>query len=470
MDLPAVRLSDADVLTLRHLCEGTLIEGGTGAGKTSGSGRLFSDAFLKLGLGGVVFTVKPGETGEWVARAKAAGREADLILFGPDHPPEFNPLLHEATRKGRGGGLVENVVALLAQLDEISDPGADATGDAYFRAAGRDCLRMVLGLLLLADAPLTIGHLYQVLATAPVTPGQAGNAEWMRRRFTGQLLEEAARRVSPDTEVLLGRVENYFLVRFPGFPDKTRACIVESLLAKLSVLSSGPLERLFGRGMTWTPAETYRGRITVIDMPVLEYGEAGRLAACLLKTAFMRDVQRREVRADTRPVFIWIDEYQYVMTSHDQMFLTTARSSRCATVFLTQNNQNLFAALGGGPGATPAAYSLLGNLRTKVMHAQEEVGTAEYFSTLVGFEYTPVPGWSVPTGPESRGPSGQGATASMSMQRIYRLDPVGLQGLKTGGPEFDYQVEGYVFRGGQLFSNRKNHLLVTVDQRRGEAV
>ena len=41
-----------DVWRIRDACEGTMIFGGTGSGKTSGSGRTLATSFLAAGFGG----------------------------------------------------------------------------------------------------------------------------------------------------------------------------------------------------------------------------------------------------------------------------------------------------------------------------------------------------------------------------------------------------------------------------------
>lgn len=472
LDEPLLRLSDRDYLTARHAVEGLLAVGSTGSGKTSGFGRAVGDAVLGRGWGGVVLCVKPGEAAEWTARVRAAGRGADLVLFGPDHPAEFNPLRREVELAGPGGDATEQVVGLLAQLDELTDPGA-AKGheDAFFRAASRDCLRSVVGLLVLAGEPVTVANLYDVIATAPTDPRVAARPDLLEQRYTGQLLRAAGGRATDDTLTRFRRVQTYFLHRYPGFPDKTRAGVVEGLVARLSALSSGPLERLFGRGMTWTPDAVYAGAVTVVDCPALRYGEAGRLTTCLFKCAFTRDVQRRTVGPDTPPVFLWCDEFQYVLTSSDVMYLTTARSARCATVVITQNVSTLTAVLGGDGAAEAFVHSLLGNLRTKVFHAVEEPRTCEYLANLVGHEFAPVPSWTVPTGGEGdRDRAGAVPTATAGLQRVYRLEPTAVQGLKTGGPANGHRVEAVVFRGGQPFADGKTYLKVAFDQRTGGVV
>jgi microcystin-dependent protein len=460
-----------EYLTHRDLCAGTLILGATGSGKSSGSGAAIRRAMLRSGIGGLVLTAKD-DFAEWNSDIQAAGRQDDLIVIGPDHDRSFNPLEYERTRQGRGSGSTECIVSLFDELEAIKDPGAGKNGgDAFFRQAARDLARQAVQLLVLAGFPITVGHLYDLLAAAPASLAQAQDPKWLKTNRMAMLIDAAESAVKPETATALQRVRDYFLTRYAGLADRTRSSIAEGLITKLSVLSSGPLETLFGGDTNWTPEEVYRGKITIVDAPILKFGELGRMVNVLLKAAFMRDVQRREIMPDTKPCFIFADEYQYHMTPGDQLFLTTARSSKTQTVLLTQNVNNLYAALGGGLEAQPVVSSLLGNLRNKIIHSVDDKETVEYLSDLFGHEVTLLTGMSVPTGSQAeRTEAGQLTSANLTPQRMFRVEPSAFQTLKTGSPANDFLVEGVVYRGGQKFSNNKTYIKVAFDQRTGRAV
>ena len=55
--------------------------------------------------GGLVLTAKAEETQNWIAYAKACGREKDLIIFNADSGHSFDPLAlrMDAPGPGRGG-------------------------------------------------------------------------------------------------------------------------------------------------------------------------------------------------------------------------------------------------------------------------------------------------------------------------------------------------------------------------------
>ena len=90
LDQRLLSFSPTDHWTLRDACQGTQIMGGTGSGKTSGSGRAVALSFLRSGYGGLVLCAKPGERQLWQRYAQETGRERSLIVFDGDGTRHFN--------------------------------------------------------------------------------------------------------------------------------------------------------------------------------------------------------------------------------------------------------------------------------------------------------------------------------------------------------------------------------------------
>src|SRR6202789_3983571 len=66
--------------SLNDAFQGVQILGGTGSGKSSGSGQALARAFLDANLGGLVLTAKTDEVFAWTEYAKATGRTDDLLI------------------------------------------------------------------------------------------------------------------------------------------------------------------------------------------------------------------------------------------------------------------------------------------------------------------------------------------------------------------------------------------------------
>jgi hypothetical protein len=106
---------------LNDAFQGVQIFGGTGSGKSSGSGQALARAFLKGNFGGLVLTAKTDEVYAWKKYAKATGRFEDLVIIDESAKWRFNFLQYEFERPGAGAGHTENLVNLFTSVLEASE-------------------------------------------------------------------------------------------------------------------------------------------------------------------------------------------------------------------------------------------------------------------------------------------------------------------------------------------------------------
>ena len=139
-------------------------------------------------------------------------------------------------------------------------------------------------------------------------------------------------------------------------------------------------------------------------------------------------------------MFLWADESQYFVTKGDALFQQTARSKFASTVYLTQNLPNYQAALGGGGGSEQAAESLLGNLQTKIFHANGDPSTNEWAERV--FARRDV---------SSTAPGGDQSASSASFSRgAEPMVPARrFTELRTGGARNGKTVDGFVIQAGR---------------------
>jgi len=236
-------------------------------------------------------------------------------------------------------------------------------------------------------------------------------------------------------------------------------------------LNRGVLRELFGTTTNITPSDCLDGKIVVVDLAVKEFQEIGLYAATIWKTQFQKAVERRDVRRQPRPVFLFVDEAQLFTTKTDAMFQTTARSSRCCTVYLTQNINNYFTAYSGESGEAQVK-SLLGNLATHIVHCLGDSDTAEYMATLIGHSKQWFSNGSISHQPfdmtaEFFGQRSSQASGGYSEQMDFEVQPAELVRLATGGPKNNFLVLALIWRGGQPFSSTgRCYLWTSFDQRK----
>lgn len=511
--VPLIEFTDGDEWTIGDSFEGTQIFGATGSGKTSGSGKAIALAMLssgegRPGYGGLVLTAKPDELVNWVDYLVATGRQKDARIFGiassearserehrfagkPDalrralrNIPvidSFNFLDYCHRRAPHGASLTLDLVSVLLAALSGGD-AAVSTTDPYWNDALRELLTHCIDLAVLATHRVDLRDLIRIVRTAPQSPEEVHTQlresklataplHLDERLFCVRLLRSADRSItaSSPSDRDFQDTAAYWLRDFPALSSRTRSIIVSSFTSKLVGLLRSPLRELMASDdprhinvrHSADPERTHEGSVIIVDLPIKEFGEVGRLAQVIYKTIWQRSTEKRSVIGKVhRPVFLWVDESQYFVTQYDQLFQQTARSKCAATVFLTQNLPNYYAAI-GGQRHQAATESLLGNLQTKIFHANGDPVTNEFAERVFGTRR--ISETSRTTNEETTGSTRQ------------RVDQPNVRAsefltLRQGGEGNAYKVEAFVFQGGRAWNDSNagptGHL-ATFDQRTG---
>jgi type IV secretory pathway TraG/TraD family ATPase VirD4 len=468
---------DKDFILLGQLYEGVGILGGTGAGKTSGSGQLFARAMISMGFGGLVLCAKKGERELWESYCRDAGRLDDLIVFGPDEPFRFNFLDYELSRSGDGAGLTENIVRLFLTVIKVSEKVSGGSGgeggEQYWQRALTQLLRNLVDLLVAAMGRVTVPDLYRLAVSAPSSMEQMRSDEWRKTSFCFKCLTEADKKPMDEQQKDdFALVADYFLIEWPGLSDKTRSVILSTFTSMADVLNRGLLKRLFSGETNITPKAVEDGKIILIDCPVKEFGDVGLFANILWKNSFQRSIERRDRKRSPRGVFLWQDEAQLFVTDFDMQFQTTARASGVATFLLSQSISNFYAVSGDGQKGKAQVDSLWGNLNLKIFHANGDAATGAWIAEMVGktrqrfmnasSSQQNHDAYSVLMG------NGGHQSGGFSEQMDYEINPAFFASsqLRTGGPEHKFLVDAILFSPVVCFhATGKNYMHVTFDQR-----
>jgi hypothetical protein len=451
----------SDTWRIRDACEGTQIFGATGSGKTSGSGRAMAHAFLRSGFGGLVLCAKPDEPELWLRYAHETGRESDIVLFSKEH---FNFLHYEANRPGAGAGQTENLIMLFMQVAEIANQRHGyATADLYWERAVKQLLRNAVDLLAIARGAVSLPELFEIVRTAPQDTNEAASATWQGESICFDYIQKAADNATknPDLQPEYEMTAKYWLEEFPRMDNRPRSSIVSLFTTLADSFLRGALRKLFSTTTTIIPDHTTLGRIILVDLPVKEWGELGQYAAVLMKFMTQKALERR-ADMDGRPVFIWADEAHYFATAYDQIFQTTARSSRACTVYLTQNYSNYLSAL-GGESAKPKVDSLLGNLQTKIFHQNSDTVTNQWAAEVIGRRFQYRYGSS---NSHSYGIGSENHTTTESEQQVIDLEvqPREFTLLWKGGTKYQGLTRAVIFQGGRIWANGKTWKHVVFNQ------
>lgn len=483
--------------TIRQAVEGVQIFGGIGSGKTSGSGKMLALKYLTVGFGGLVLTVKPDEKRMWQEYCRMSGRERDLIIVSPGSANFFNFLEYESAASAAQKSGTENIVQVLKTVIRASEEKADGKTDDTFWDTALDMLMAnVIDLCLIAFGKVSVQSLYDIAVSAPRPDMTATKEERERSPFylafnaarekVGRQIEEfensltdaylrhlkssggyeeEINSVIPDARSMMF-IDQFFNESYLNLSEKTRSIIDFSFSGFLFRLLREPVYSLFCRhASTFTPEDCLDGKIILLDLPVKLYHKAGRDSQILFKYIWQRAMEKRDTAINGRPVFLWADEAQNFLHEYDAEYQATARSSRIATVYISQNLPNYHANMGGAKSEF-RVKSFLGTLGTKIFHANADIETNRYASELIGdglFEEK-----SDTT--TAAGQFSTSQTKSVRVQRIVR--PEEFVRLKTGGAQNDFRVDGYmhvqgIAQGNGLgngHGNGQSHIKVQFDQ------
>lgn len=485
--------------SLRDSFEGTAIFGGIGSGKTSGSGRLIALKYLAHGFGGLVLTVKPDERDMWLEYARITGRSQDIIVIEPGGDHYFNFLQYESTDDGSGKTITDNIVQVLKTVIRASEEKATGKVDDPFWETAQDLLLFnLIELSLLAYGNVTIQDIYDLAQsiprphseTQPYTEEDHRHDQEHSEAYyhvTYRIAHSKINALVDAWESAVGKdviatmnddvydkamcdaipearrfryVERFMKESFINLNEKTRSIIDFSLIGFLFRMLQEPVYSLFCRYQSsFLPEDCFtQGKIIIINLPVKAYYKVGRDAQIMFKYIWQRAMEKRNVKEHSRPVFLWADEAQNFLHEYDADYQATARSSRIATVYISQNLPNYFANMGGERGRYKV-LSFLGSLATKFFHANADTETNRYASALIG------EAWQKEISESEAATDGKVTVTkniSSKLQKIVRPEEFGL--LTTGGPLNEYKVSGYIHLQGKRFSNGFNFKKIVFNQ------
>ncbi len=378
-----LQLTKEDAFTLRDACQGVLVTGGIGSGKTSGSGQVLAGAYLRAGMGGLVLCAKPEEAALWRDYCKRHGRLAQLVEFDGQRQG-FNFIAWELSRQGAAGlnAVIECLMRIL-EIARMASASGGRAGEQFWEDTTRQVLRSAVPVVYAATGTVDIDALLRFVRSAPRSPEEMQDPAWQSQAYFFECFMQAMPRLDDASGA---RATAYWRNDFATLDAKTRGNIVISLTTTLDRFNHGWLKQAFCSNTTVPPELTFHGAIILLNMPALTRNEDGIIAQQLYKYMWQRAVLARNALPQVqqlRPVFLWADEAQYFINSYDAEFLSTARGSRACPVFLSQSLPTFYAKM-GGENSRDRVHHLLGNFATRIWHNNACAETNEWAARTVG--------------------------------------------------------------------------------------
>jgi len=456
LDRPILQLSDRDAVTFRQLSAGgCLTLGGLGAGKTSSVGQLAARSLLSGPYGALILSVKSDEPDTWIRYIREAGREKDLVVFGPGEPFSFDPLAY-ISATGNAAGLTESIAEFLNYLLAVGKVYQPSSGERYFEDAVSELVRAAVVLLTNAEEPISIASLFELLSSVPDEPAQIDSEEWQNTSECARIiakLRERKERFTPVQWSDLNVATRHLLQRFPNLDPRTRSNVESTLSGLCSKFLYEPFRSLFSSGrFDFTPEQTtHEHKLVLVSMPVLEFGrETARLCQVLMKIAFARGWLRHQYQQGCcHGAFLYIDEAAFLMSRMDSDLHKVCRSSAIVPFLLMQNILSIAADEFGE--LTPGSKTLgfLGLVSTKIFLANNETQTNQYAADQIGKEYRFLEGWNAGQGEHHHH---QGVSANK--QLVHIIEPIEFTRLLQ--PDGENPIsEGIVYLSGRTFNATK---------------
>lgn len=474
LDYVLLHLSDhpADTFCLGDLYTSVNIFGTTGSGKTTGPGANLALALLESGYGGLVLTTKPGECLQWKRWCELTGRLDDLLVIDESAHYRFNFMQYEGQRASRGGGLTSNLVALFLNVMEATEAGRSNSQDQFWRLAVKQLMRNCIDLLQMAGQDLTMSNLRHLVMSAPDYPDQLKDPFWAERSYCRQCLDAAnLRTTEPDARIDYQEIERYWLQEVPSQDDRTRSNVFQTFSVMADGFCRGLFRKLFSTDTTITPDQSIDGKIIVVDLPVKSFSDSGLHAQVIFKQAWQKTMERRDLKTQPNPVFLYVDEAQEFITSSDAMFQATARSSGVGVVYLTQSITGYYARLGGSDGKH-SAEAFLANMATRIFCAsgcpETNRWAEDLFNKTWRYRGHSSMSFNQDNGQPKKlfsGPPKPSISAGVNPSNESQIPATVFTKLKNGGPRNNFAVQTLIFQTSRVWAHtRANYLPVTFMQ------
>ena len=338
------RLSKDVVFTSRNACEGIMVLGQTGAGKSSAMKTAYLN-YLKAGMGFLVLCVKPEEGSDWERYAATTGRSQDVIRITADADCKyrFDFFKYEMAQVGSS---TQATVAMLQEITAVMRRGNGGGGsnEEFWVANSNTLLKNTIDLYKLAtiDGKTLVEQgclpadtwlppykspiltIMELITSAAVRSSDFLDPRTIESSLNLKCLDLAAKvsqwyEANP-SNISKEKVQVYNLTasfwhdqwaKGDGGDTKLKDSIIAFARSTLDILERGEVANLFRQVYQFNP-ETQReewmdtvtpdmldqGKIIIVDVPVLTWSKAGQLAGCIWKYVVQRWLERRADRTD----------------------------------------------------------------------------------------------------------------------------------------------------------------------------
>lgn len=463
LDAVMFRWPTNDNFTLRHMLRSVEVKGITGSGKSSGSGKFFTEAIVKHPRSTcLIIAQKPGDKKFYQEIFKRYGKP--LVVVEEGSPWRCNFLNTEMQAGADTRGLVEFLTTLGEALE--GGDGGGGANEKFWRKLEERITFCAVEALKQGTGKVEAPALLKFLSTAAYKSEKLKDPAW-QALFHNKTMEAAYMKKKSSIEKAdFELIFDMWTSEFPNMDDKPRSSGLAGVMGTIHTFNTGLVRDVCSTETTLGPGVMDRGVSVLINYPFTNYGPTGRFIAGGFKFLWQKHVMRRHWKPGDYFNVMIMDEYQESATELDARYLAQCRSHGGALFCLTQTIHSEYSAM-AGHGHHHRADQLLSNFGTHIYHTVD-AETAKFASALLGsrresfVSVQPKPDLAM--GEELFGNANMTGNFSESYQPV--LQPAAfMTGMRSGGPENQFMVDGIVIRSGEPFRNRENWQFVGFSQR-----
>lgn len=442
---------NGDWLTLGDCCTGLCVFGATGSGKTS-SLAIIAHALLLIQCGFVWLCAKPDEVQTAYRIAAYAGREKDVIIIGEDinggiTRHRFNPLQYEASRRGQGTTSIATYLSDCAKiLSRKEGEKTGGEGERFWTDQFERLLRYCIDTAKYAGRLLSVSLLREIQLSAPASPSQIAEEQWLATSTCWQCIKEAETRMEAGdvSHTDFMRIVNFWCKDWATLDIKPRSSI-DAMFAVLvdAFCSEEPMRYILSGESTVTPDDVLGGKIVILSLPTNVYGGAGRMVQHCFRRSYQNAMLARRKPSDgspLRPTVLWVDEAGAFAHAFDSQYFREVRSNRGICVYLAQGVGSYMQSMNFH--AMEQVDDFLQNLATKWFFQNSSPNTNKFACDAIGR-------FMLNKASTSQSFSGKGdvnLSESNAEEERHLMTSGTYTQLQRGGPENNFIVSAIILR------------------------
>ena len=372
--------------------------GAPGSGKSSSFIATELLAGFNKGVGIISTVYKQEEADLLIHLAIKNNRNDDLIIMsknsGETKRTKWKTNIFETELRNTLS--INNVLSLFNQINEaIEKRNSSGASDPFWDRTTNEYQKALISLMILVDNKFSLSRLLELTNQSIKYANSIENDDYGNKYYKEfkQTLTCAYTKLNTELYLYDKVVDsttkrdmhlsiNYFNTSFLDTASKTRESVLTVHRSVINYCNTGIIRDMLFADITenspdwFTFADTRKGKIIILDIPVESQGQDARNFQVICKLAWQLEMLTNKAGKD---VYYISDEFHHFISSGDTNFLSANRSYNVHNIFATQNYSQIEAILGD-----INTNAFLDNIQTKLFFKNDSTKTIDYAKRLIG--------------------------------------------------------------------------------------